>query len=249
MKHDKTGLLTGDIARVCYEGSRLEVRGPERTLSGRYLACLGGTETFGPGMSAPFATLLEERMGRECVNLGTLNAGAGAHLGDPALLEICNGAERVVLQVTGAQGVSNRLYTVHPRCNDRFLKASATLRAFYPDVDFTEFCFVRHMLSSLQDLCPERFETLRKELHTAWTMRMRKLISCLTVPVTLVVLPERRGDGRLGDDPLFVTSEMVEALRPIVNDIVTAPSSHLSEAMRHRAVAEALDASFADCAA
>ncbi|GAD55876.1 DUF6473 family protein [Limimaricola cinnabarinus] len=245
MKHDRTGLKTGDIARVCYKGSRLEVRGPERLRAGRYIACPGGTETFGPGMSASYVALLEERTGLECVNLGALNAGAGAFLGDRALLDICNRAERVVLQITGAQGLSNRLYTVHPRRNDRFLRASATLRALYPEVDFTEFCFVRHMLSSLQDLDPVRFATLRAELHIAWTMRMRKLISCLASPVTLVLLPERRGDGRLGDDPLFVTGEMVNDLRPIVSGIVAMTTPDLSEAMRHRAIAEALEVSFA----
>ncbi|WP_334063480.1 DUF6473 family protein [Limimaricola cinnabarinus] len=245
MGHDGNGQLAGTIARVRYEGSRLDVRGPRRRLTGRYIACPGGTETFGPGLEAPFVALLERRIGQSCINLGALNAGAGAHLNDAALLDICGRAERVVLQVTGAHGVSNRLFTVHPRRNDRFLKASPVLRSLYPDIDFTEFCYTRHMLLALKAHDAARFETLREEMCTAWTMRMRKLISGLAPPVTLVVMSERRGKAGLGEDPLFVTPAMVEALRPIVDGIVTAPRPHLPEAARHRAVARALGEAFA----
>ena len=238
MKHETIGPdLRVRAPRGRYAESRLDVRGPLRRPQGRYIACPGGTETFGPELEQPFPELLERRTGRACLNLGTLNAGAGALLGDAALLAMCNGAEQVVLQITGAQGVANRLYSVHPRRNDRFLSASRKLRALYPEVDFTDFCFVRHMLEALHRLDPARFDAVRGELRRAWEMRMRALIGRITVPVTLIALPRQLGSGRLGADPLFVAPRMIEALRPLVRDIVTMPLDGRPEGARHQALA------------
>jgi hypothetical protein len=66
----------------------------------------------------------------------------------------------------GAQNLSNRLYTVHPRRNDRFLRASGILRTIYRDVDFTEFHFTRHMLDHLRCLSEDRFDIVRT--NCAW---------------------------------------------------------------------------------
>ncbi len=55
-----------------------------------------------------------------------------------------------VIQVMGAHNMSNRFYAVHPRRNDRFLRASlGCCKTIYPEVDFTEFNFTRHMLTAL----------------------------------------------------------------------------------------------------
>ncbi|MGR3463961.1 DUF6473 family protein [Limimaricola sp.] len=246
MRHEIFGAAVGvTVPRGRYAESRLEVRGPLRRIERGYIACPGGTETFGPGLEQPFPALLERGTGQPCVNLGTMNAGAGALLGDAALLAMCNGAERVVLQVTGAQGLSNRFYSVHPRRNDRFLRASAKLRALYPEIDFTDFCFVRHLLEALHRHDAGRFTVIRDELRVAWGMRMRSLIAQIGVPVTLVVLSARLRQGRLGDDPLFVSPGMIEALRPLVRHIVMAPRDGRPEAAWHRAVARDLAHVFA----
>jgi hypothetical protein len=63
-----------------------------------------------------------------------------------------------VVQVLAVQNLSNPYYTVHPRRNDRFLRASARLQNLYQDVDFTEFHFTRHMLQTLQMVSAPRFE-------------------------------------------------------------------------------------------
>lgn len=241
MKHDATGLSTGGTKPSArYENSRLEVRGPLRVPAGRYVACVGGTETFGAELVEPFPALLERQTGLTCLNLGTRHAGPGALLDDTALLSICNGAVQVVLETTGAAGLSNRFYTVHPRRNDRFLSASETLRALYPEVDFTEFCFVRHLLGALRDLGETRFTTVRAELRTAWSMRMRVLIDRIAAPVILLTMPSRVGCGSLGEDPLFVDRPMIEALRPLVAGIVSLPSDDRAPAARHAAAAAGL---------
>ena len=56
-----------------------------------------------------------------------------------------------MIQVSGAQNLSNRFHAVHPRRNDRFLRASTLLKTIYRDVDFTEFNFTRHLLTTLRD--------------------------------------------------------------------------------------------------
>jgi len=83
------------------------------------------------------------------VNLGVLNAGLDVLSSDPAIVAALGQAEAAVLQITSAHNMTNRFYKVHPRRNDRFLKASSVLRTIYPEVDFTEFHFTRHLLSHL----------------------------------------------------------------------------------------------------
>jgi hypothetical protein len=115
-----------------------------------------------------------------------------------------------VLQIPGAQNLSNRLYTVHPRRNDRFLRASGILRTIYRDVDFTEFHFTRHMLDHLRCLSEDRFDIVRNELRVAWMARMQRVLSrgARAGASSVARLPPAAGRGpadALGEDPLFVT--------------------------------------------
>jgi hypothetical protein len=86
-------------------------------------------------------------------------------LNDPAIAE-ARAATAIVLQIQGAQTLSNRLYTVHPRRNDRFVRASGILRTIYRDVDFTEFHFTRHMLDHLRPC--RRTGSTSSETNCAW---------------------------------------------------------------------------------
>ena len=76
----------------------------------------------------------------------------------------------------GAQNMSNRFYQVHPRRNDRLTRVSTVMQAIFPEVDFSEFCFTRHLLTRLAEVAPERFPILREELQAAWTARMRTFL-------------------------------------------------------------------------
>ena len=132
-----------------YGTSRILFRGPRRLLDGSYVAFLGSTETYGRFVEAPYPALLEDRLAVSCVNFGVVNAGVDLYLNDPGVMGLAAGAGAKVVQVMGAQNLSNRYYSVHPRRNDRFLRASDRLEALYPEVDFTEFHFVRHLLGKL----------------------------------------------------------------------------------------------------
>jgi hypothetical protein len=158
-----------------YGTSRLTFRGPPRALDRPYVAFLGGTETYGKYIGRPFPDLLDETVPMPCVNLGVVNAGHDLYLNDPGVMDLARQARVCVLQIGGAQNMSNRFYTVHPRRNDRFVKASRLMRQIFSDVDFTDFAFTRHMLETLARFAPDRFGLLREELQQAWVARTRLL--------------------------------------------------------------------------
>ncbi|SDF06862.1 DUF6473 family protein [Limimaricola pyoseonensis] len=248
MRHERIGAPAPAALRCRYGTSRLEMRGPARRLDGRYIAFAGGAETFGPGADQPFPALVERRLQTACVNFGASGAGVEALLKDPEIVPICAGAQATVLQVTEAAMLSNRFYTVHPRRNDRFLRASSVLRALYPEVDFSEYCFVGHLLGALHETDAHRFEAVRDELRCAWHWRMRRLLEAISGPVLLLWLrTEAPAPGRW---PAHVTPAMVKALAPLVQEVVELPlgasaapapvPAHLPAAEDHRAAAEAL---------
>ena len=126
-----------------YGASRLVFRGPRRDLSLPYVSVLGGTETYGRYIADPYPTLVEVGQGLSLVNLGLQNAGLDAYLKDPDILAVASAARVAVVQVMGAQNLSNRFYAVHPRRNDRFLHPTPLLQRMFETIDFTEFHFTR----------------------------------------------------------------------------------------------------------
>ncbi|KCV82159.1 hypothetical protein ATO10_07212 [Actibacterium atlanticum] len=191
---------------------------------------MGGSETYGRFIERPFATLVEEQINQQIVNLGSVNAGVDAYARDPAILNICAGAKASVLQITGAQNMSNRLYIVHPRRNDRFLRASPLLKNLFRDVDFTEFNFTRHMLNTLQEVSPERFTLVIEELRAAWLARMRFVAESLPGAKILLhagrePLPKVLPEQGMGSDPLFIDQGLVAQLKPCFTDLVQVVAS------------------------
>lgn len=211
-----------------YGASRMLFRGPRKRLDRPYLAFLGGTATYGKFIEKPFPMLVEKAMRQPCVNLGCVNGGIDAFLSDPGIVEICQGADMTIVQVMGANVLSNRFYSVHPRRNDRFLKSSTVLEAIYHDVDFADFSFTRHMLGVLHSTSIDRFETVVGELREAWSARMRTLLTAIGPNSLLLWLADippsdkhwSKHPNHLQADPLFVTKSMLEELRPLVRDIV-----------------------------
>jgi Domain of unknown function (DUF6473) len=240
MKHD-TLSEAGQIYAPCrYGSSRLFFRGPRRPLDGRYIAFVGGTETYGKFVGTPFPALVEDRLGVTCVNFGCVNASVEAFLKEPAIVAACRDAELTVVEITGAHNLSNRFYSVHPRRNDRFVRASTILSALYPEVDFTEFCFTRHMLRKLSDLDADRFSIVREELQIAWSARMRTLLREIGGNTLLLWFAEHLPSDAPFDlrpqggwtDPLFITRRMVDQLRPHVRGVVMASPSARALARR-----------------
>jgi hypothetical protein len=172
-----------DYKHCAYGDSRLSFRGPQRAFDAPYCAVMGGTETFGKFVANPYPALTEDRTGLRMVNFGSPNAGLDAFLQDETVLSAARDACAVVIQIGGAQNLSNAYYSVHPRRNDRFLRASAALQRLYPEVDFTEFSFTGHLLQSLLQRGPKRFARVRAVLQATWCERMRELLSEFSAPV------------------------------------------------------------------
>lgn len=233
MKHET--LEDGGIsyAPCRYGNSRMFFRGPKRSLEGRYITFIGGTDTYGKFIPKPFPDIVEEAVGEPCVNFGTVNASIDAFLQETAVLSAARDAVLNVVQVMGAHNMSNRFYTVHPRRNDRFLRASSVLRAIYPEVDFTEVCFTRHLLTHLHEVSPERFEIIREEVQQAWRARMRGFLQDIGSHTLLLWFSDHlpsdahwadRPDP-LASEPLFVTRTMLDELRQYVRGVVLVQPS------------------------
>jgi len=210
------GSLDYDACR--YGTSKLIFRGPKKCLVKPYFAAIGGTETYGKFVPTPFASVLEQETGRSVVNLGWMNAGPDVFLNEPEVLDIACGADLTILQVLAAQNLSNPYYTVHPRRNDRFLRASQRLQNLYREVDFTEFHFTRHMLQTLHQTSPHRFAEVAAALQATWIDRMGQLLRALRGPRLLLWMGERPPpQPGLGANPYtngaMVNAAMIEQVR------------------------------------
>ncbi|MDW3181054.1 MULTISPECIES: DUF6473 family protein [unclassified Roseobacter] len=236
MTYDVLGAGALDYMPCRYGHSKLLFRGPERRLDAPYVSFLGGNATYGKFIKAPFPALVESGLGVNCVNFGVANAGVDVLLNDSFLTGACAGAAATVVQIVGAQNLSNRFYTVHPRRNDRFLTASPLLTAIYPEVDFAEFHFTRHMLSSLYTVSRERFAAVRNEVQTAWLARMKLLLKNASSETVLVWFADHAPlhqepaglDPAKARSPLFVTREMLEELGPHASrfvEVVATPEA------------------------
>ena len=228
MSYELTGASALSDEPCRYGKSKLLVRGPRRDLNAPYLAFMGGTEVYGRFVARPFVSRLEETLGRPCVNLGSINAGLDSFVRDDDLKQVARGADLTVLQVLGAQNISNRLYRVHPRRNDRFLQASDALCSLYSEVDFTEFHFNKHLLTGLEACSTDRFGAVGAELEAAWVARMSLMIDDLDGRVVLLWLRYEldkgaEGSSPLGPEPPLVDSTMIDALRPRVQAVIELP--------------------------
>lgn len=206
-----------------YGLSRVPFRGPVRRTTGRYVACLGGSETFAKFIQTPFPDLIEAAIGEVCVNLGCQSAGPDVFLRDSAIQSLCHDATVTVIEVLGATNLSNTFYKVHPRRNDRFIGPTEALTRLFPEIDFTEFAFTGHLISKLQSTDPVRFEQVRNVLAATWERRMKSLIAQAHGPVVLLWFADHApddGPAKPGHGPSFVTRAMLDSIAPFTSDVV-----------------------------
>lgn len=237
MTYDALGPGPLDYLPCRYGTSKLLFRGPKKDLSTPYLAFLGSTETYGKFIETPFPALIEQELNINCANFGQITAGIDAFASDPFILQAACDADVTVVQIMGAQNMTNRFYSVHPRRNDRFVAAASILKTIYREVDFADFHFNKHMLSHLLQWSPERFETVRQELREAWLARMRFMMSQIKGKSVLLWFAGHKpedtdmsDDSDLSTDPLFVTREMIEEIREYATAYVETVASPEAQA-------------------
>lgn len=193
-----------------YGYSQLQFRGPEADLDAPYIAFLGSTETVGPFLTKPYPALVAEKLGLGCANLGVKNAGPDVFLNDPEILRVAQGAAAVVIEVMGAANLSNRFYKVHPRRNDRFVRAHRPLLDRAPGIDLTDVHFTGHLMQKLAVHAPELIDDVVAELRKVWVERMQMLVQKVGRPVHLV---------------RFVDGPRAPATAPLIEPMMTAAVS------------------------
>lgn len=216
-----------------YGNSKVLFRGPRRSLDKPFIAFFGGTTTYGKFIRTPFPNRVEEELGMTCVNFGSMNGGIDVYASDPFLRDASTKAAATVLQITSPRNMSNRFYRVHPRRNDRFVDASPLLRAIFRDVDFAEFNFTNHMLTRLATVSPDRFQAVIEELRTAWTARMRLVLSQITGKSVLLWASDRTPEERVDEvdvHPAFVTREMIDDVKNCATTYVEVVASDAARA-------------------
>lgn len=216
MSFEGTGFSGLNYDLCGYDGSRLQFRGPKCDLSQPYVAFLGTTETYGKFVQQPFSELLSARLRMGAVNLGLLNCGVDALLGDPATLKIAKGADLRIVQILGALNLGNTYFKVHPRRNDRFIAPTLNLEHLFPEIDFTEFHFTKAMLRALRRCSSERFEIVCSELQNVWLARMTFLLKQLggkTILLWFSPAPPRQNATSSLGEPMLIDEDMIVRLR------------------------------------
>ena len=231
--HSGDGAL--DYFPCHYGTSKLSFRGPRRDLSGEYLAVLGGTESYGRFVVAPYAALIEGSLGIPVANLACQNAGPDVYLADRATLDVAAEAHLAVVQLTGAQNMTNRYFTVHPRRNDRFIAATPLLRSLYREVDFTEIHFTRHLMQVLASKGADRFAPIAAELKLLWVQRMKAVLQRLPQRRILLWIgdaapPDTSECDGLGRSPWLIDRQMIAQLRPHASAYVEQVASGSAQA-------------------
>jgi hypothetical protein len=217
-----------DYGTYRFGRARQLYRGPKPDLSQPYVACIGGSETFGKFVQKTYAAFLEERVECTVANFGTPSGGPGFFLKDPVLLEALSNARVCVIQTMNAYSNSNRMYSVRKRRNERLQGVSEVLRLLYPDVDLLQFRYVHNLLARLYMLDAEKFRLVELELRAAWIARMRELCDQIETRKILFWFSERQpeeptalpGAADRMACPALVDRQMIEAVRPMVDAVV-----------------------------
>jgi len=98
-------------------------------------------------------------------------------MGGSDLMALVARAERVIIEAPSCVNHSNRYYKVHPRRNDRFIRPMPDLVRLYPEIDFTDCHFTKHLLCKLLLCDQERFQIIQDDLQNSWMDKMRTLIA------------------------------------------------------------------------
>ena len=202
--------------RPAFERDARPLAGPDDG----YVAFLGDAAAFGRGGQAGLAQLVAEALQAEVLDLCVEGAGPRFYLDDIALLSRAAGARVCVVHAMCASAISNRMFAVRPRGNQRLTGVSDLLAGIYPDVPFGRFSSVRTMLRHLHRLDPARFRLVRDEMRSAWVGRMDSLLRGIDAPTVLLwCAGHAPGTVPTGPEeawraPLFVDRAMLEAVRP-----------------------------------
>jgi hypothetical protein len=186
---------------------------PERLERGRYIACVGGAQTFGCFCENPFTRLLQQALGVPVVNFGIGGAGPSFFLQNEKVFGILNEAACTIVQVMSGRSESNSVfYTgglayITRRSDGRRLGARKAYQSLLR----------QKIILGRKDL-----KRIISETRDNWVQNYRSLFEKIDVPVVLLWFAMREPDFRerylhvstlLGKFPHLVNREMMEAIK------------------------------------
>lgn len=253
MTYDVPGADALDYMPCRYGRSRLVFRGPRRSLERPYVALLGGTETYGRFVEAPYPLLLEDHIGMPCINLGVPNAGLDVFLGDAGVLEVARGAALRIVQLPPPENHCNPYYSVHPRRNDRMTAPTEALRTLFGPVELCHVHFTGHLMAHLRRCDRERARTVEEALRAAYSEKLARLAGELGGPTVFLRFGARSGDGPAEASAGLRREDIVEVVpsaqaraegtgRMVFPDLRAAAAAALPGAKAHEEAAAALAA-------
>lgn len=196
-----------------------------------FIAVLGGSETLGNGRGQPYPSLLEAAIRLPVANLAAPLAGPDYYLSNPALVRIAARSRVAIIQLPGAEALTNPFYTVHSRRNDRFLAATPALRALFPEVEFTDIHFAGHLHQVLAQVDADRHARVVQTLRTTWLSKMCQLLRQLPPRRILLRLQGEGGPEGNGGATALADPVTLQALCHHASGLVVATPSPAARAI------------------
>ena len=161
-----------DFILCQYVNSKNLFRGPIKFCTHSNGVCLGGTDTFGGKVPDPFSAMLEREMGIPILNLGAQHSGAGFNSEDDAIHEIIENVQVIFVEAPSVVNQSNPFYRVHPRRNDRFVTALGPSYDLFPEADFFECHFTKHLIIKLITIAEARAVIVFRTFQDEWVRNL-----------------------------------------------------------------------------
>lgn len=194
-------------------------RGPQPASlePGRYIACVGAAQSFGPYCTHPFPRLLSDALHYPVLNLGIGGAGPRKIHEDERLMRLTNGAKFVVLQVLSGRSESN----------SRIVSPTGGGLVSLDGEDLERA--IRVWRRALKSMRQSEIGALMAETRQNWVSSFRSLMTAVERPVILLwfsrrtpryVEDYRKVQTLVGGYPQFVNEEMISTLRPLATEHV-----------------------------
>ena len=111
--------------------------------------------------------------------------------------------------------MSNRMYSVYPRRNQRLRGVSEALKSLYPQIDFTQFKYVSAMIRKLKSEDDSSWKVVEAELKSAWMARMLELLEDIETKKVLIWLMPKGvefSDSLISEAMIAVVSKKVDRI-------------------------------------
>lgn len=195
---------------------------PESLDKGNYFVCMGAAQTFGRFCKKPYPILLQERLGIPALNISRGGAGPSFFSKDnEKLLDYCNNARFVVVQVLSGRSESNSLFkskglgTYVRRSDGTSISCDEAFKELLGNYDIS---YARQIVA---------------ETRANWVEHYKELLESIQAHTILFWFSTRKPTYRenyrdvyklFGEYPQLVTLEMVDQVKPYSNQYVECTS-------------------------